>query len=290
MLKKCCPVVFLAMLGLMSTLVKAEVEVLSLNTEDLREMALESIPAWPEEMVLSGTNQHWQRVLHEGEFVVALYEAMPAVIDISEPYPYDEYVRVLEGSVVLTSSQGERQSYEAGDAFLVPVGWTGTWEMPTRFRELIIIDRKGWEAVETMIATLFGADLESSTGQASVLPLLTASLKKVPLDDLPPWPQEVVLSGANEHGQKVLHSGNVVAALYGAEAARLSVSEPFPYDEYVLVLAGEVTLTSDGGHSQTFGTGDSFLVPKGWTGIWDMPGQYLEKIVVEAAAWNAAES
>jgi len=290
MLKKCCLVVFLAMLSLMSTLVKAEVEVLSLNTKDLREMALESIPAWPEEMVLSGTNQHWQKVLYEGEFVVALYEAMPAVIDISEPYPYDEYVRVLEGSVVLTSSKGERQSYEAGDAFLVPVGWTGTWEMPTRFRELIIIDRRGWEAVETMIATLFGADPESSTGQASLLPLLTASLKKAPLDDLPPWPQEVVLSGANEHGQKVLHSGSVVAALYGAEAARLSVSEPFPYDEYVLVLAGEVTLTSDGGHSQTFGTGDSFLVPKGWTGIWDMPGQYLEKIVVEAAAWNAAES
>ena len=62
MLKKWCPVVFLAMVGLMSTLVKAEVEVLSLNTEDLREMTLESIPAWPEEMVLSGTNQHWQKV------------------------------------------------------------------------------------------------------------------------------------------------------------------------------------------------------------------------------------
>jgi uncharacterized cupin superfamily protein len=290
MLKKCCPVVFLAMLGFMSTLVKAEVEVLSLNTKDLQEAALESIPAWPEEMVLSGTNQHWQRVLHEGEFVVALYEAMPAVIDISEPYPYDEYVRVLEGSVVLTSSEGERQSYEAGDAFLVPVGWTGTWEMPARFRELIIIERKGWEAVESMIATLFGADPESRTGQTSVLSLLTAPLRKMPLEDLPPWPQEVVLSGANEHGQKVLHSGHIVAALYGAEAARLSVSEPFPYDEYVLVLSGEVTLTSDAGQSQTFGTGDSFLVPKGWTGIWDMPGQYLEKIVVEAAAWNAAES
>ena len=290
MLKKCCPVVFLAMVGLMSTLVKAEVEVLSLNTKDLQEAALESIPAWPEEMVLSGTNRHWQKVLHEGEFVVALYEAMPAVIDISEPYPYDEYVRVLEGSVILTSSEGDRQSYEAGDAFLVPVGWTGTWEMPTRFRELIIIDRKGWEAVESMIATLFGADPESSTGQTRVLPLLTASLENAALEDLPPWPQEVVLSGANEHGQKVLHSGNVVAALYGAKAARLSVSEPFPYDEYVLVLAGEVTLTSDAGQSQTFGEGDSFLVPKGWTGIWDMPGPYLEKIVVEAAAWNAAES
>ena len=290
MVKKWCLVVSLTLLSFMSTFAKAEVDVLPLNSAGLREMALESIPPWPEEMVLSGTNRHWQKVLHEGEFIVALYEAMPAVIDIPEPYPYDEYVRVLEGSVVLTSSGGERQSYEVGDTFLVPVGWTGTWEMPTRFRELIIVDRKGWEAVESMIATLFGADAESSTGQTSVLPLLTASLKQAPLEDLPPWPQEVVLSGASKHGQKVLHSGNIVTALYGAEAARLSVSEPFPYDEYVLVLSGEVTLTSDAGHSQTFGTGDSFLVPKGWTGIWDMPGQYLEKIVVEASAWNAAES
>ena len=289
MVKAWCSIGFLIILSWMSVSVKAEVDVLPLNTSALKEMALESIPPWPDELVLSGTNQHWQKVLHEGEFVVALYEAMPAVIDISEPYPYDEYVRVLEGSVVLTSSLGERQSYEAGDAFLVPVGWTGTWEMPTRFRELIIIDRKGWDAVESMIATLFGADAESSTDQTSVLPLLTASLTQAPLEDLPPWPKEVVLSGANEHGQKVLHSGNVVAALYGAEAARLSVGEPFPYDEYVLVLAGEVTLTSDAGQSQTFGEGDSFLVPKGWTGIWDMPQQYLEKIVVETAAWNAAE-
>ena len=289
MTKKLCLVVFLILLSLMPSFAKAEADVLPLSPADLRDMTLESIPPWPEEMVLSGTNRHWQKVLHEGEFVVALYEAMPAVIDISEPYPYDEYVRVLEGSVILTSSEGERQSYEAGDAFLVPVGWTGTWEMPTRFRELIIVDRKGWEAVESMIATLFGADAESSTGQTSVLPLLTTSLKQAPLDDLPPWPQGVVLSGANKHGQKVLHSGNVVAALYGAEAARLSVSAPFPYDEYVLVLSGEVTLTSDAGYSQTFAKGDSFLVPKGWTGIWDMPGQYLEKIVVETAAWNAVE-
>lgn len=289
MVKAWCSIGLLIILSWMSVSVNAEGDVLSLNTSTLQEMALERIPPWPDEMVLSGTNQHWQKVLHKGEVVVALYEAMPAVIDISEPYPYDEYVRVLEGSVVLTSSEGERQSYEAGDAFLVPVGWTGTWEMPTRFRELIIIDTKGWEAVESMIATLFGADADLSANQTSVLPLLTASLKQAPLEDLPPWPKEVVLSGANEHGQKVLHSGNVVAALYGAEAARLSVSEPFPYDEYVQVLAGEVTLTSDAGHSKTFGAGDSFLVPKGWTGTWDMPEKYLEKIVVETAAWNAAE-
>jgi len=93
----------------------------------------------------------------------------------------------------------------------------------------------------------------------------------------------------NKHAQKVLHEGEVVAALYGADAARLMVGAPFPYDEYVLVLQGKVVLTSEDGSSQTFVMGEGFLVPKGWTGSWDMPDQYLEKIIVETTAWNEAE-
>jgi uncharacterized cupin superfamily protein len=115
------------------------------------------------------------------------------------------------------------------------------------------------------------------------------TLREDTLEALPPWPEGVVVTGVNKHAQKVLHEGEVVAALYGADAARLTVAAPFPYDEYVLVLQGQVVLTSDDGSSQTFGVGDGFLVPKGWTGTWDMPEQYLEKIVVETAAWNEAE-
>ena len=48
--------------------------ILSLNPDVLRELELDSIPPWPAEVVLSGTNEHWQKVLHEGEFVVVLYE------------------------------------------------------------------------------------------------------------------------------------------------------------------------------------------------------------------------
>ena len=59
MTKKWCLVVSLTLLSLMSAFVKAEGDVLSLNSADLREMVLESIPPWPEEMVLSGTNRHW---------------------------------------------------------------------------------------------------------------------------------------------------------------------------------------------------------------------------------------
>jgi uncharacterized cupin superfamily protein len=98
--------------------------------------------------VLSGANKHWQKVIHKGDFVVALYESEAALIDVSYPFSYDEFVTVLEGRVILTSLSGEKQTYEVGDSFLVPKGWQGTWDMPVKFREMIIIETKAWEAGE----------------------------------------------------------------------------------------------------------------------------------------------
>ena len=158
--------------GLMSEVAHAETEILSLNSAALREMTLESLPPWPDEMVLSGTNEHWQTMLHKGEFVIALYEAMPATIDVAIPYTYDEYVLVLEGSVVLVSTEGVRQEYQTGDQFLVPQGWTGTWEMSNRFRELIIVETEQWEASESLLAALFASPQKSGVVAPTVLPLL----------------------------------------------------------------------------------------------------------------------
>jgi uncharacterized cupin superfamily protein len=127
---------------------KAEVSILGLNADQLREMELESIPPWPDELVLSGTNKHWQKILHLGEFVVVLYESEAAVIDVSYPFPYDEYVLVLEGEVILTSTSGERQRYSVGESFVVPKGWMGTWDMPVKYREKIVVERKAWDESE----------------------------------------------------------------------------------------------------------------------------------------------
>lgn len=274
---------------LMIPLSQADSSILPLRTESLMTEPLQALPPWPENMLMSGESVHGQKVLHEGEFVVAIYESVPAVIGINEPYPYDEFVRVLEGTVVLTSVAGDRQVYGPDDHFLVPKGWMGTWDMPRSFRELIVVETAAWNQSESTIASTFGSKRPAAKADLDVLPLLVDALREETLEVLPPWPEGVVLAGVNEHAQKVLHEGEVVTVLYGAEAARLNVSEPFPYDEYVLVLRGEVILTSEDGSSQTFSTGDGFLVPKGWTGTWDMPEQYLEKIIVETTAWSAAE-
>ena len=136
------------LLATVSFRAQAAPEVLPLNAKELREMKLESTPPFPAEMVLEGKSEHWQRVLHQGEVVVAIYEAKPALIDISDPFPYDEFVLVLDGQVTLTHIDGEKQTYKAGETFLVPKGFLGTWDMPGNYREMIVIETKAWLASE----------------------------------------------------------------------------------------------------------------------------------------------
>jgi uncharacterized cupin superfamily protein len=268
--------------------VQAGSDILSLNPDELRQLELDSIPPWPAEVVLSGTNEHWQKVLHEGEVVVALYEAMPALIDISEPYPYDEFVQVLQGEVTLTPIKGEKQTYGVGESFTVPKGWMGTWDMPVKFREMIVIETKAWEKSESILGALFGGKTMPAKADPGVLSLKPDQMRELKLDSIPPWPPETVIKGTNEHWQKELHRGEVSVTIYESMPALLDVSDPFPYDEYVHVLEGEVTLTSLEGGKQTHREGDSFLVPKGWRGTWDMPVKYREMIVVETKAWEAS--
>ena len=54
----------------------------------------------------------------------------------------------------------------------------------------------------------------------------------------------------------------------------------YPVDEFMVVLDGEVTLTSDEGVSDTFRKGDSFLLPKGFKGTWHQPGPMLKFYVI----------
>jgi uncharacterized cupin superfamily protein len=53
-------------------------------------------------------------------------------------YPLDEFVFVLEGDVVTTDSDGTRHEFHPGDAFVIPKGWAGTWDMKTRFKKIIV--------------------------------------------------------------------------------------------------------------------------------------------------------
>lgn len=53
---------------------------------------------------------------------------------------------MLSGKLILTAADGESQEFVAGDTFVVPKGFTGTWQMLGNYRELIVIERQAYEA------------------------------------------------------------------------------------------------------------------------------------------------
>ena len=70
----------------------------------------------------------------------------------------------------------------------------------------------------------------------------------------------------------------VKVGVWEAGEGRLDL-EDFPFTEYVLMISGVVTVIEQNGDSMTFKAGDTFVIPKGWTGIWDVQERMKKQIV-----------
>lgn len=75
----------------------------------------------------------------DGKIKVAIYESEPGKVYINS-LPFDEYVHILEGRLILTPEGGEPIEFKTGDSLIVPKGYVGTWDLPEKYREFIIIN------------------------------------------------------------------------------------------------------------------------------------------------------
>ncbi len=55
--------------------------------------------------------------------------------------------------------------------------------------------------------------------------------------------------------------------------------DDFSFTEYVLMIGGSVIVTETNGVSMTFDAGDTFVIPKGWSGTWDVQERMKKQIV-----------
>jgi len=103
--------------------------------------------------------------------------------------------------------------------------------------------------------------------------------------DFPLWPKENIISGVSEHRYKTFYSNDITVEIYEAKPLTLRIKD-FPIDEFVTVVSGKLILTTEGGKPQHFEVGDSVLVPKGFTGTWEMQGKYRELIAYKTELSN----
>ena len=56
-------------------------------------------------------------------------------------------------------------------------------------------------------------------------------------------------------------------------------TDAYPHDEYCLVLAGHLIITNRSGSRAEFNPGDTFVIPKGWAGTWNMTTRFKKQYV-----------
>ena len=93
---------------------------------------------------------------------------------------------------------------------------------------------------------------------------------------------DILVEGELEFQVASLFAGEELrAVIFGSTPAKTDHrNRPLEYDEFVLVLNGKLILAEQNGRVQEFTPGDAVVLPKGFTGTWEMQGDYRELAVV----------
>ncbi|WP_338847511.1 cupin domain-containing protein [Massilia sp. W12] len=74
-----------------------------------------------------------------GLFSCGIWQGEDCTLNVQYGPHEEEFCVLLEGEVTLTGSEGEAQHFKAGDAFVVPGGFSGTWQNRGRVRKYYAI-------------------------------------------------------------------------------------------------------------------------------------------------------
>lgn len=180
-----------------------------------------------------------------------------------ESYDVDEFVYVINGQATLTDETGFAQTFQTGDFFMVPKGFSGEWHSQGNryFQELIVIMK----------------DRSDSTESSHSRPFL---LDKTKISGLDIARTEWAMDPDREVYREVLYDGSELdVAIVAGATATTRITNPMT-EEFVYVANGSATLTPTGGEPQTFYTGDFFVVPQGFTGTWTSTGHHLYRELI----------
>ena len=176
------------------------------------------------------------------DYSVGIWECT-AFVDRPGPYPVDEFMLLLEGTVEMAMPDGTSVTVHPGEAFVIPKGLECQWKMPGTVRKIFMI-LDGTEPGT-------GSDAAQNAGLGRItVPLLGQPVHR---DVTPPatlTTREVYF--VNHDSRMTVHIDTFHDSLHGpAPQARRHL---------IHVLSGEVR--TDGASDEAFGPGDSlYLMP-----------------------------
>ena len=116
-----------------------------LDRDKIAGLSLTAIPpdAFKDILVGGELNMRVATLFEGKELRVSIFESTPAKTNPrTRPTDVDEFVYVLSGKLILTETNGTAHEYRPGDSLVLPVGYTGTWEMQGNYREIAVTAKK----------------------------------------------------------------------------------------------------------------------------------------------------
>jgi uncharacterized cupin superfamily protein len=116
-----------------------------LDEDKIAGLGLTSVPpdAYSEILVAGELNMRVATLFDGAELRVSIFESTPAKTDHrTRATDVDEFVYVLSGKLILTEPGGTVHEFTPGQSLVLPVGYTGTWEMQGNYRELVVLMQK----------------------------------------------------------------------------------------------------------------------------------------------------
>jgi uncharacterized protein len=97
----------------------------------------------PEKLIAGNPRQTlWMQYADAaGVFFAGVWASEPGKWRIA--YTEEEYCRILEGESVVTAADGVAHAVRAGDEFVIPRGFTGTWEVLVATRKSFVVYEAG---------------------------------------------------------------------------------------------------------------------------------------------------
>jgi len=223
-------------------------------------VGLEKIVELKPEILESGSpleRAHNYYTSPSGVLTAGVWECTPHQT-ILYPYPVDEFMLVLEGSVNIVHADGHEETFRAGDAFVIPKGLPCAWKQTENIRKYYVILDDPALPVPERPAAERAIRLERGGPQGAGLAPLTLPDSSI-FEGEPPV--------QHDHTYFANAEGTLTAGVWTCTPMRRKAL-PFPRTELMCLLEGSVTLTDEAGEAHAFRAPDAMLVTYGVVNAW----------------------
>ena len=233
----------------------ADLNVIRFDRNGDPETGLQRWPDIPTELLHSGApiqTAHTYLDNDNGIFTAGVWDCTPHEL-VPGPYPADEFMVVLEGSIIIEHESGQTDRFRTGECFIIPKGMPCIWRQDE-------YTRKFW-AIHNNPDTPLAADSSLNAIRANpdaTLPAMTGH-------DPAMYESEVPTMGLLNLYQDP--TGKFQAGVWDCSPMQ-RVAGRIERSELMHILQGSGSITNADGVVFEFEAGDTFMVPVGMGYQW----------------------